>query len=55
MIKVAPSILSANFALMGDAVKMLNDKDEFVTWWIYDRECGEKDSTVKYVNVLFYM
>lgn len=25
MIKVAPSILSANFALMGDAVKMLNE------------------------------
>ena len=28
----------------------MNDKDEFIAWWIYDRECGEKDSTVKYVD-----
>ena len=28
----------------------MNDKDEFIPWWIYDRECGEKDSTVKYVD-----
>lgn len=28
----------------------MNDTDEFIAWWIYDRECGEKDSTVKYVD-----
>lgn len=24
----------------------MNDKDEFIPWWIYDRECGSNEAVV---------